>query len=339
MDDNKLSLVDHLEELRRRIFIQLCAVIVMYIPGYLLAQPSIDLLINSLKRGNVFPADATLVYTEPMSFFFTQLSMGLVYALVFASPVLAYQTWQFVAPALFKHERMAISRLSGFSCLLFLIGVAFAIFLVFPALIRFSYGMATDNIRPMLQVDSVVYLAVLLMLGFGVMFQLPIVVAFLTLSGIVEIDTIKKARPYVVLVIFVLAAILTPPDVISQLAMGIPSWILFELSLLFVQASLRKKKELKAQEEPEEEEGNEEASPMVQPAAQNSENQARANNYTTPPDQGDYPNPDLYDESYHQYEPESYYPSNSDVSPQDKQVRIRNTTPAKHGTRGRRRNR
>ncbi|MCR5379985.1 MAG: twin-arginine translocase subunit TatC, partial [Lentisphaeria bacterium] len=168
IDDPKLSLIDHLEELRKRIFVMLYVTVAMYVPGFYLAKPAIE----RLKEYGC-PPNTVLIYTGVMDWFFTQLAMGLVFALLFASPVIAYQIWKFVAPALFKHERVAISRVSGFSCFLFLFGIIFAGAFIFPAIMRFSYGMATENIKPQLKVDSVVYLAVMLMLGFGVMFQLP----------------------------------------------------------------------------------------------------------------------------------------------------------------------
>ena len=104
IDDPKLSLIDHLEELRKRIFVMLYVTVAMYVPGFYLAKPAIERL-----QQYGCPPDTNLVYTGVMDWFFTQLAMGLVFALLFASPVIAYQIWKFVAPALFKHERVAIS--------------------------------------------------------------------------------------------------------------------------------------------------------------------------------------------------------------------------------------
>lgn len=229
MDDRKLSIIDHLEELRRRILISLVCVVLFFLPGYLLAQPSIE----ALKR-YAAPPGVMFYYLEPMALFFTRMKLGLVFAGLFAFPVIAYQCWRFVAPALFQKERYYISRLSGMSTLLFLLGVAFSLFGVFPALMRFAYGMSTADIAPMLQVGSVVSMATLLSLGFGIMFQLPIVVFFCVISGMISLEAMRKARPFIVLVIFVLAALLTPPDVVSQLCMGLPTWLLFEISLFAV---------------------------------------------------------------------------------------------------------
>ncbi|MDD4538206.1 MAG: twin-arginine translocase subunit TatC [Lentisphaeria bacterium] len=229
MDDRKQSIIDHLEELRMRILKSLVCVVLFFAPGYLLAQPSIE----ALKR-YAAPPGVLFYYLEPMALFFTRMKLGLVYACLFAFPVIAYQTWCFVAPGLFQKERDYITRLSGVSTLLFLVGVAFSLFGVFPALMRFSYGMSTADIAPMLQVGSVVNMATLLSLGFGIMFQLPIAVFFFVISGMISLDAMRKARPFIVLIIFVLAAVLTPPDIVSQLCMGLPTWLLFEISLFAV---------------------------------------------------------------------------------------------------------
>ncbi|MBO7619427.1 MAG: twin-arginine translocase subunit TatC [Victivallales bacterium] len=343
IDDPKLSLIDHLEELRKRIFVMLYVTVAMYVPGFYLAKPAIERL-----QQYGCPPNTELVYTGVMDWFFTQLSMGFVFALLFASPVIAYQIWKFVAPALFKHERVAISRVSGFSCFLFLFGIAFAGLFIFPAIMRFSYGMETENIKPLLRVDSVVYLAVMLMLGFGVMFQLPIVIFFLALSGLVSIDTIRKSRPYFIVIIFIVSAIMTPPDIISQIAMALPSWLLFEISLLFARAALRKKK---AKEEAEEAERQQEEAAE----AENSNSTLQPTEITPLPENGAVaasstppviPNPiykdpaedttsyeEFMDDEQYSDSPEdiyAYQQTSVDQSPTEKQVRIRNITPARH---------
>ena len=343
IDDPKLSLIDHLEELRKRIFVMLYVTVAMYVPGFYLAKPAIERL---QKYG--CPPETELVYTGPMDWFFTQLSMGLVFALLFASPVIAYQIWKFVAPALFKHERVAISRVSGFSCFLFIFGIAFALLFIFPAIMRFSYGMQTENIKPLLRVDEVVYLAVMLMLGFGIMFQLPIVIFFLALSGLVSLDTIRKSRPYFIVIIFIVSAIMTPPDIISQIAMALPSWLLFEISLLFARASLRKKKAKEEAEEAErqQEEAAEASTLTVPQLPEESSQPAPEGAVAAAATPAVIPNPVYHDPaedtpSYEEFmddeqysdSPEdiyAYQQTSVDQSPTEKQVRIRNLTPARH---------
>ena len=196
------------------------------VPGYFLAQPSIEWL----QRLSC-PAGAQFYYMTPMGLFFTQLKLGLVYGLAFSSPVLASQIWGFVAPALYRKEKIFMGVFSLCSCLLFFIGVCFAVCVIFPLLMKFSYSMGSAQIAPMLQVDSIIELATMLMLGFGLMFQLPLIVIFLVYTDLVGIQRIRAARPYIVVLIFILSALLTPPDVVSQLCMGLPVWLLFELVL------------------------------------------------------------------------------------------------------------
>jgi sec-independent protein translocase protein TatC len=248
MDDRKQSIIDHLEELRMRILKSLACVVLFYAPGYALAQPSIELL----KR-YAAPPGVQFYYLEPMALFFTRMKLGLVYACLFALPLIAYQTWRFVTPGLYQRERFYIGRLSGVSTLLFLLGVAFSLGGIFPMLMRFSYGMSTPDIAPMLQVGSVVSLATLMSLGFGLMFQLPIVVFFCIISGLISLETMRKARPFIVVIIFVLAAVLTPPDVVSQICMGLPTWLLFEISLFAVARYTRSKARGKDEQDDKEE--------------------------------------------------------------------------------------
>jgi sec-independent protein translocase protein TatC len=236
MDTPKQSILDHLEELRFRIIYSLIGIAVCALPGYLLAQPAIELL----KR-HACPPDVRFYYMEPMALFFVRLKLGFLLALLLALPWVVAQIWKFIAPALYSNERYYITRLSAVSCLLFIFGVAVATLGVFPALMRFSYGMSTEDIQPMLQVDKTVGLAIMLMLAFGVMFQLPIVVYFCVICGFISLDTMRKARPYIVVVIFALSAFLTPPDAVSQLCLGVPSWLLFELTLLLIRHTMKQR--------------------------------------------------------------------------------------------------
>lgn len=227
--EGTMPLLEHLEELRRRLLRMLLSVAVFAIPGYFLAQP----LIDWVQRW-ACPADASLYYMQPMALFFVRLRVGLVCAVAFAAPLIAYQVWCFVVPALRPKETRVVSRLAGASALLFALGACFALFAVFPGLMRFAYGMGSATIRPLLQVESVVSIAFMLVLGFGLMFQLPIILFFGVAFGLIGVGTLRHLRPYLVLGIFVLAALLTPPDIISQLCMALPTWLLFEVSLLIL---------------------------------------------------------------------------------------------------------
>jgi sec-independent protein translocase protein TatC len=225
-DNNALTLIDHLEELRIRIIKALIVTCALCFVMYFFSLPAIEWL----KR--VFcPELKELVYLHPMELFFTRLKMSFFMGMIAGVPYLAYQIWGFVSPALFPKERFWLARFVIISSFLFLAGGAFAIFGIYPAVIRFSMGMASSDITPMISVQSFVNLAAMLALGFGLMFQLPIFVFILASTGLIP-----------VVVIFLLSAILTPPDVLSQLAMGLPTLALFEISLLFSKLARTKAK-------------------------------------------------------------------------------------------------
>lgn len=329
MDNSKQSIIDHLEELRFRIIWSLLAVIVTFVPSCFLAPPAIDLLIKY-----TCPEGTQLNYIRPMELFFNQLEVALLFAVMLALPIISYQLWRFVAPALYQHEKKLIVHLSGASCALFLLGVAFALLFVFPAIMRFSLGMKTEQIKPELVIDSFISLAVSLSLGFGVMFQLPIVVCVLVSLGVVKLETMHKARPIVVSVIFVLAAILTPPDVISQLTLGIPTWLLFEASLLFCKKLDRKRQAREEQQRlQEEQEDRQQELERQQHLNASREKQADTQNDSSDtqddylPDEPEYPDPADENAPYYDYG----YTSPTSVT------RVRNITPGKHlGRRSRR---
>jgi sec-independent protein translocase protein TatC len=170
------------------------------------------------------------------------MKVGLILGLLLGSPYVTTQLWGFVSPGLFRQERKFMFRFAVASTLLFAVGATFALFGVFPALMRFSAAMATPEIRPQLDVRHVIDMAGLLVLGFGIVFQLPIVIFSLLNAGIVKPETLSHQRPIAYVVIFIVAAILTPPDIVSQLAMGIPACLLFEAALLLGRFTLGRKR-------------------------------------------------------------------------------------------------
>lgn len=233
-NESKQSFIDHLEELRGRLIRILVCAAILFPVGYWLSNPALQ----GLK--NLAPELKEMIYIHPLGLFFVRMKLGLIIALFLGFPYMAYQVWVFVAPGLFESERKHVLRFALASTFFFLLGASFAIFAIFPALTRFSAGMATADIVPRLEVRNVVNMAGLLALGFGVVFQLPIAVFILVRSGLVEAATLRKNRAIVYVGTLVVSALLTPPDVVSQLAMGVPAVILFEFSLFF--ASLAKNK-------------------------------------------------------------------------------------------------
>lgn len=325
LDERKLSIIDHLEELRFRILWSLLAIVIAFIPACFVAKPALNAFIRW-----TCPPEIKLIYLKPMELFFAELELSLLFAGILALPVISYQLWQFVAPGLYKHERSLITRFAAASTALFIIGVAFADAFVFPAIMRFSLEMETEHIHQQFSIDSFISLAICLSLGFGVMFQLPIVVCVLVSLGIVSLETMAKMRPLVVTVVFVLAALLTPPDIVSQLALGVPSWLLFELSLLFCRRLDKQRKQREA--ELAAEEAAEEAAEREREAQEAAERAARGE---LPAQTDETANADSYVEPEYPgaEETDSYY--DYGITSSATAARVRNLTPGRHyGRRG-----
>ncbi len=226
-DSAEGSLFSHLEALRSALWWSVAATALFLLPGFFAAPAVLDLLIRL-----VCPENFTLHYFTPMEPLIVQLKIGLFLAMLAASPVILWQAGRFIAPALYRHERKAAFQLLSIAVLLFLAGMAMSLFGVTPFLVRFSLEMARESLTPIIGYAHFVNLVTLLCLSFGLMFQLPLLLIILVRAGVVEVGTLRKSRPVAVLLIFILAAILTPPDIVSQLMLGIPSWLLFELALL-----------------------------------------------------------------------------------------------------------
>ena len=197
-----------------------------------IAWPFSQLLIDWIVQTLCPPELGSLYYTAPMELFFLKLKFSAIMAICVASPYIMYHLWSYISPGLFKHEKKFIREACGFSLLLFLMGTFLGLFVIFPILMRYSLSMQTVDIKPLINVSSCLGMAAWLMLGFGICFQLPIVLVGMMRLGMISVERLRKLRPYIVIGIFIVAAVLTPPDIISQLTMGIPTWMLYEISLM-----------------------------------------------------------------------------------------------------------
>lgn len=244
MKDEEESFVSHLEALRGAL-LRCIAVTAALLPlGYILAPR----LISALTAW-CFPGGAALHYFAPMEVFFVQLRLAFVIALVLAYPWNAAQIWRFVLPALYSGERRALSRAVVLSTLLFVCGAAFCVGLVLPAVMKFSSGFARQSLEASIGLANFVSLAGWLTLAFGLMFQTPAAALLAVRFGIVSAGGLARRRPYVMTLILIAAGVLTPPDVISQLIMAVPTWLLFELGLLAARRLERKNTESAARAE------------------------------------------------------------------------------------------
>ena len=205
------------------------AVGILLIPMLLVAPKCLDIFIKLILRGN----NIALNYFSPAEVFIIQIKFALVLDIIICFPYIAKQVWNFCVPALYDHERKFIKSIVFTSSALFILGSMFCLFVILPLIINFGMSFSTSNIQAVLGISNVVNLSLWLILSFGIMFQLPLITHALIKSEIVSYDTIKNSRPYVVVGLLIIAGILTPPDVVSQIMLFTPTYLLFELGLLF----------------------------------------------------------------------------------------------------------
>ena len=199
----------------------------------ILVQP----LVRVMKDGE------SLIYTGLPEAFFTYLKVSFLAGLIVASPLLLYQFWMFVAPGLYQKERRLMIPIVILSSFFFIGGALFGYFVVFPWGFKFFLGFATDTIRPLPSMKEYFGFSAKLLLAFGLVFELPLVITFLAKLGIVSVDFLKKNRKYALLLFFAGAAILTPPDVVTQILMALPLMVLYEISILGAKVFGKKKPE------------------------------------------------------------------------------------------------
>ncbi|MCC6173452.1 MAG: twin-arginine translocase subunit TatC, partial [Gammaproteobacteria bacterium] len=198
----------------------------------LLAQPLIAKL----------PKDSSLIATSVISPFMTPFKLSFFVGLFLAMPVVLYQVWAFVAPGLYRHEKRFAVPLLLSSVVLFYVGVAFAYFFVFPVMFDFFAKTTPDGVRMMTDIASYMDFILTMFLCFGIAFEVPVVVVLLVLTGMVRVEKLAAARGYVLIGMFVVAAILTPPDAVSQTIMAVPMYLLYEGGLLMARLMNRSRK-------------------------------------------------------------------------------------------------
>lgn len=228
MIDQDEPLIAHLEALRKAIINCGVAAVVLYPVSYWASPYIIDFLVKLCIPSNV----GTLHYFAPMEVFWTQLNLSLFIALLLAFPWNIWQLWKFLLPALYDSEARALKLWILSSTFLFAAGVAFCIYFILPIIMGFSGSFATEGIQPIIGLQNFLSLAGWLMLAFGVMFQSPIAVLLSVRFGLTTTDSLREKRPYAIIIIFFLSALLTPPDVVSQILLGVPTWLLFEAGIL-----------------------------------------------------------------------------------------------------------
>jgi sec-independent protein translocase protein TatC len=242
------TFISHLVELRDRIIRAGVAVIVVFI-GLVYWAPNIFRLLARPLMENL-PKGGKMIVTDVTGSFFVPMKVTMLVALVIALPYVLYQIWAFVAPGLYQHEKKLVAPLVGSSYTLFLCGMAFAYFVVFPTIFRvMAHYNAPLGAEMSTDIDNYLSFVLTMFLAFGVTFEVPIVVVLLVRMNLLTIKKLKEIRPYVVVGAFIVAAVVTPPDVFSQLILALPLIILYEAGIIAARLIVGKQPETAPDEE------------------------------------------------------------------------------------------
>jgi sec-independent protein translocase protein TatC len=224
------SFIAHLVELRTRLLHAVVAVLLVFICLFPWASDLYTLLAHPLLAR--LPKGGQMIATDVTTPFFVPLKVALMTAFLIALPYILYQIWRFVAPGLYAHEKRLVWPLIVASTLLFFCGMAFAYFGVFPVVFGFITASAPAGVAVMTDIDKYLSFVLTMFMAFGMTFQVPVAVVLLVRMGFVSVDKLREARPYAVVGAFVVGAIFTPPDVVSQLMLAMPLWLLYEAGIV-----------------------------------------------------------------------------------------------------------
>ena len=224
------SFIAHLVELRTRLLHAVVAVLLVFICLFPWASDLYTVLAHPLLAR--LPKGGQMIATDVTTPFFVPLKVALMTAFLIALPYILYQIWRFVAPGLYAHEKRLVWPLIVASTLLFFCGMAFAYFVVFPVVFGFITASAPAGVAVMTDIDKYLSFVLTMFMAFGMTFQVPVAVVLLVRMGFVSVEKLREARPYAVVGAFVVGAIFTPPDVVSQLMLAMPLWLLYEAGIV-----------------------------------------------------------------------------------------------------------
>ena len=226
-EEERQTIIEHLEELRRSLVISIVAIVIAAVGSFYFSEQILSIIISPLKSLN-----ENLIVTGVTEAFFVKLKLSFLAGFIIAFPVVVWAIWRFVKPALYPHERKYIYWLFPITIILFTVGVLFAYFGILRLVLNFFIHIAGSNLETMFKVDQYVSFVMAFTIPFGLVFELPVVVFFLSKLGIVSHEMLARNRKYALLGIVILAAALTPgPDPVSQMFMAIPTYLLYEVSV------------------------------------------------------------------------------------------------------------
>ena len=231
------TLISHLLELRTRLMRAFLAVVLVFIPFAFYSNHLFELLSHPLLQQ--LPPNSTLISTSITAPFTAPLKLAFIAALVIAMPYVLYELWAFIAPGLYRHEKGFAVPLLISAVILFYVGVAFAYFVVFPLIFNFFVNTAPRGVTLMADISMYMQFVLVLLFSFGIAFEVPVAVVLLVLMRIVPLEKLTQIRGYVLIAVFIIAAVLTPPDAISQTIMAVPMYCLYEGGILFARLMMR----------------------------------------------------------------------------------------------------
>ncbi|MDG1205065.1 MAG: twin-arginine translocase subunit TatC [Pseudomonadales bacterium] len=229
--DEGQPLVEHLIELRTRLLHSIVAVLIIFLPLFYFANELYAYISMPLRA--YLPEGTSMIATEVASPFLTPFKLTLVLSIFIAIPYILHQLWSFIAPGLYTNEKKLAVPLLVSSVILFYAGICFAFFVVFPLIFGFFTSAAPEGVTVMTDINRYLDFVLKLFFAFGIAFEIPIATVLLVSTGASTVKSLRSKRPYVIVGCFVVGMLLTPPDVISQLLLAVPMWILFELGILF----------------------------------------------------------------------------------------------------------
>jgi sec-independent protein translocase protein TatC len=249
--ESQETFLSHLIELRDRLIRCLVAILIAFIPAMIYGADLYDFLAKPVIAS--LPEGSKMIATGVITPFLIPVKIAAVAAFLAVLPYVLYQVWAFVAPGLYAHEKRLVLPLVVSSTVLFVVGMAFCYYFVFGALFSFINDFAPKSISVAPDIEAYFNFMLAMFLAFGIAFEIPVVVVVLAITGLVSIEQLREWRGYVIVGIFVIAAIVTPPDVVSQLSLAIPMCILYELGIVVAQFVVRGRKQEAAAAEPSKE--------------------------------------------------------------------------------------
>ena len=238
-EDDKIPFTSHLDELRKRLIVCFISIGIGFLICYFFSKTLFNILMQPLLTA--MPPEEKLIYTGLPEAFFTYLKVAFLAGILLAVPVIMYELWMFIAPGLYHKEKRWVFPIVFLSSFFFLGGALFGYFVVFPFGFKFFMGFASDAIRPLPSMKEYLGFSSKLLFAFGIVFELPLFITFLAKLGIVDVQFLKAKRKYAILLFFIFSAILTPPDVITQIMMAGPLIVLYEVSIVGARVFGKKK--------------------------------------------------------------------------------------------------